>query len=310
MLSDAYAMQLARVAIGAVVRQAVNGDNSFEVIERSSCEALLDVFTRYIRTIGMVSTAAARHAGRSESNYGDVRFGLDAVHADSALLLLDFVRGGLQEEALLQNVAEFPVLRRQAPTRPAGARHGARLSHVPDYMPPFPDPSTYLSTFSENEREQDRALAKKKRSRHKREAQDSLHALEQRMEGDPTLQRAAPVLTDGVQAASEGPPAMLHELSSSESRSQQSRAVGAVPPDALLPAQAPALQSSAVHECSGLRTQAVRPAARAAASGLRGFATTGPGSNTAGTKRSKQETILSLQHLHDLDEVGYGDEKP
>eukprot|EP00966_Prymnesium_polylepis_P203839 4722280-Prymnesium_polylepis.1 len=55
----------------------------FELIENSSGEALLDVLTRYLRTVGTVSTAAARHAGRSESNYEDVCIGLNAVHASA-----------------------------------------------------------------------------------------------------------------------------------------------------------------------------------------------------------------------------------
>ena len=56
-------------------------------------------------------------------------------------------------------------------------------AHVPDFLPPFPDPSTYVRTAAYNSREQERVAVRKKRSRHKRQGEESLHALEQRLAG-------------------------------------------------------------------------------------------------------------------------------
>jgi transcription initiation factor TFIID subunit 8 len=174
--SHPYALAIVRAALGSIVSEASREGTGFEDIERSASEALLDVLTRYIRTIGTVSNSAARHAGRSESNYADVRLALDEMHADPAPALLRFLQK-VPEGSLLQDVAMFPVghASQVAMVRPASSRHGGvRPQHIPDYLPAFPEPCTYQSTITRNQRMQDEAHAKKKRSQHKRQVTSSV----------------------------------------------------------------------------------------------------------------------------------------
>ncbi|KAL3903589.1 MAG: hypothetical protein SGPRY_011616, partial [Prymnesium sp.] len=311
-----YARVAARASIAAIIRQSIDdidGTASFEFCEASALDSLVDVLIELLRTLGGVSSAAAAHAGRGEVNLGDVLHALKLSRITSPSSLLSFL-STVPEETLPHNIAPFPVERkREAPPRVASWKQaGGRPPFIPDFLPPFPDPSTYLRTETSNSRVGDISYAKKKRSRHKREAQDSLHALNQRMEGEATqLQGAPPALVDGVRAGGGGAgggggkEGRLVEQSISEASSAP-REMG--PPDALLAVHAAALQSSAAHECSGLRTEAARPAdpgvallapaARPAPKEDTTLATNGnPG------KRSKAETILSLQHLHDLEEV-------
>lgn len=49
-----------------------------------------------------------------------------------------------------------------------------RLRHVPDWLPPFPDPMTYERTTAHNARAADPQRARKRRSKHRRDAQESL----------------------------------------------------------------------------------------------------------------------------------------
>lgn len=147
-IQSEYALSVARTALVSIVRERTDDGAGYEAIERSGCEALLDILTRYIRTVGSASSSATRHAGRSESNYADVRLGLEAVRGSSAPSLLAFMQQ-IPEEVLPQNVAAFPVPWRATqmpPLRPAGPRHTKPMEYMPDYLPAFPDPCTYKRT--------------------------------------------------------------------------------------------------------------------------------------------------------------------
>ena len=81
-MTESFAYTAARTALSLIVSESnvagASGDG-FEAIERSASEALVDIYARYVRTIGRTARAAAQHAGRSESNMADLFVGLGAV---------------------------------------------------------------------------------------------------------------------------------------------------------------------------------------------------------------------------------------
>jgi len=233
------------------------------------------------------------------------------MHADPAPALLRFLQK-VPEGSLLQDVAMFPVghASQVAMVRPASSRHGGvRPQHIPDYLPAFPEPCTYQSTITRNQRMQDEAHAKKKRSQHKRQAQDALYALDRQLRSDPSFKEHPPSPADGIRWHSDAPTAPIRELSSGPSRAQPllDGASDRLIPDVLLPGQTAVLQASARHECSGLCTDTSRFAAGVIDGAAPIDASPVPAAPSA--KRSKQDQILSLKHLHDLDEVVGGDDK-
>eukprot|EP00316_Scyphosphaera_apsteinii_P025932 CAMPEP_0119336684 /NCGR_PEP_ID=MMETSP1333-20130426/92355_1 /TAXON_ID=418940 /ORGANISM="Scyphosphaera apsteinii, Strain RCC1455" /LENGTH=123 /DNA_ID=CAMNT_0007347533 /DNA_START=3 /DNA_END=370 /DNA_ORIENTATION=+ len=110
---EEYARALVRIAIAMIARQNPFGTVGFEGIERSACEALVDICTRYLRTIGTLSSQAAQHAGRSESNFLDAHLALEAIDPQFSYdELLVFSRE--HQMPFARVVAPFPVVRQSA----------------------------------------------------------------------------------------------------------------------------------------------------------------------------------------------------
>lgn len=346
-----YPAAAARTALALIVSEArvgrtvggegggvVRAPGGYEAIERSASEALLDIFTRYMRSIGTASRLAAEHAGRAESNLADMLVGLDSVRAAPPHELLAFLNEEASEVAFPGNFAAFPVPRlpphlpatsTNAAVAPAGAAANAaaaaaaapsaagaaaaappppptpkheevRPAYVPDFLPPFPEKRTYVRTAMHAVRENDAPAAKKRRSKHKRQAQDSLLALTEAMacrtDGD-----------DGTASLSGPAPPPLPALPADDDEGANGDAatagdeVAAVlrgVPDGLATGIPAVLQSSAKLECSGLQSPTVQPAAVAGGEPI--------GAAAAVTANPRQAAILGLKHLHGLDGIDEG----
>ncbi|KAL1496525.1 hypothetical protein AB1Y20_016478 [Prymnesium parvum] len=301
-----YGRAVARLALATIVRQSLadasSGEASSALVEQSSLEALLDVLTRFLRTVGAVSASTARHAGRGECNFDDVRHGIAALSAASPEALLAFLRAA-PEEALTQAVAHFPTC--PPPAARAARWEEPRPLHVAEWLPPFPHASAYKRTPSVHTRESDAPTAKKKRSRRKREAQALLYDLQQLDAGGAAGGARAlppPALADKRKAAGEGEEEEEGEEEQGEAAGRRV-AVPLAPPDALLPRHAPVLQSSAARDCSGLCDEPPQPPARGAE--RRGEEASAGASSDApdSQRRQKMEAILRLQHEHGLEAV-------
>jgi len=317
-MASAYASAASRKALALVVSEAsvsrsvaepTDGGRreAFEAIERSASEALLDIFTRYMRAIGTASQEAAQHAGRAESNLADVLVGIGAVGGGAPRDLLTFLEEEASEAAFPCNVAAFPVARLPATTPPAPAAGLAskleetRPGHVPDFLPPLPDKRTYSRTVTHNVRPSDGPAAKKRRSAHKRQAQDSLLAFTEAT----TAGAACSAAADPLDRASMAPPPLpalpddeYHGPTASTNAFDAAAGTLRGVPDVLASGIPAVLQSSANLECSGL----VAPAVHA----LIGDLPSGEPSGAAAavTANPRQSAILGLKHLHGLDEIG------
>ena len=128
--SHEYPHAAARTALALILSEearsastGLGGTGGFEAVERSATEALLDIFTRFVRTVGVTTRDAAQHAGRSESNLADLLVGLQSVGAGGLAAsqpreLLRFLEEEASEVAVPCNLSSFPVVR-PPPTAPA-----------------------------------------------------------------------------------------------------------------------------------------------------------------------------------------------
>ena len=186
-----YAMAASRTALSLIVSEAstseqdeeagaasgTQSNKGFEAIERSASEALLDVFTRYMRSIGTAARNAAQHAGRSESNAVDMLAALHATGHCTAGDPLSFLEQTPEVAFPCNLSATFPVPREPlsaTAVTPVATGADARPAFVPDFLPAFPEKRTYSHTVTHNSRIADGPLAKKKRSKHRQHAQESL----------------------------------------------------------------------------------------------------------------------------------------
>ncbi len=317
--SSAYAAAAARISLALIVREASAPDprelekevRTFSSIEQSASEVLLDIYTRHMRTVGARASAAAARAGRSEANLVDM---LAATGTDSRALL-EFLEDEAKEVAFPCNLAAFPVRTPPAPppVNAAASRTEVepRPSHVPDFLPPFPERRTYQRTATHNVRPHDGPAAKKRRSQHRRQAQESLLGLRVRAQGAEA--------DGGSGECAEAPPPLpslegLREVAADDEMDggadgggagRRPAATGAAAmrrvPDVLAPGLAAVLPSSEQADASGLRgvsQQQPRQRQRqqqadAAVDGANG-----------GTVSSKEQAILQLAHTQGL--LSYG----
>lgn len=322
-----YAEAASRTALSMIVAEAhePGGERTeFEAVERSASEALLDVFSRFMRSLGGAARSAAQHAGRSESNLADLLVGINAVSPDGAGLSVPELRSFLEEApevAFPVNVSTFPVPRPPPSASAAAAAATAvsadpRPAHVPDFLPPFPEKRLYSHTVTYNSRPVDVPAAKKRRAKNRRHAQDSLLNLADAMRGGSANSATEgtmpppplPALPDKNSGSAGAVPEAMREDGADGgfggSASSAGLALLRSVPDVLVPSMPAVLQSSARRlETSGLVDAPAfgepLPAASAqAAAGIVGNAAV---ANAVANAPPRQKAILGLKHLHGLD---------
>ena len=137
-----------------------------DTVEESAFESLVDVFEWYVRTVGSVGSQAAQHAGRTQANLSDALLGLNAVGADPPAALRDFQHvvpdlgaAGHDAPPLFSFGGSHSCVE-GASTCPTEGRP----PHVPDYLPPIPDPSAHRETTVHNIRNVGQHRARKLRT--------------------------------------------------------------------------------------------------------------------------------------------------
>ena len=279
---SSYADAVARTSLALIVRETRPEDEPrrVEAIERSASEALQDILTRYLRSLGNAARAASNHACRSESNIVDLLAALNATAPAGVGLspaeLLRFLEDEATEVAFPVNVAAFPV---QPPPLSAAAIAAAeatvsnepRPPHLsfPDkksgdgggdwWFPNYPEKRTYSHTAVHNERPEDGPAAKKRRAQNRLQATDTLLAFsDDARKAAAESSAAASSSSGGAAAASIGapppllpPPAMPDDEEVADGDDGGASALRRVP-DVLVPSFPAVLQSSAKLETSGL----------------------------------------------------------
>ncbi|XP_062203448.1 uncharacterized protein LOC133905704 [Phragmites australis] len=173
----------------------------FDCAHRSAVDALVDVVLRYISHLGRSAAFHAGLAGRALANELDIIQALEEVGADtdgfagaaatghclvgSGVVrdLMTFV-DSRDEVPFARPLPRFPVPRMQpqpsASFAVAGRETGMR--HVPEWLPVFPDPHTYVRTevWVDPPATKDR-VDKVEQVRQRRKAEKSLLSLQQRL---------------------------------------------------------------------------------------------------------------------------------
>ncbi|OEL18767.1 Asparagine synthetase domain-containing protein 1 [Dichanthelium oligosanthes] len=193
---DEFGRAVARAAVAQALEAA-----GFDCAHRSAVDAVVDVLLRYISHLGRSAAFHANLAGRALANELDVIQALEEVGADtdgfagaaatghclagSGVVrdLMAFV-DSKAEVPFARQLPRFPVPRVQpqpaASFAAAGRETGMR--HVPEWLPVFPDPHTYVRTeaWIEPPATKDR-VDKVEQVRQRRKAEKSLLSLQQRL---------------------------------------------------------------------------------------------------------------------------------
>ncbi|XP_010669628.2 transcription initiation factor TFIID subunit 8 [Beta vulgaris subsp. vulgaris] len=178
----AEADDFGRAASKMAVAQICEGIG-YEAVKQSCLEALSDIVIRYICDLGKSATFYANLAGRSESNVFDIFKGLQDLGPEiSNQQLSHFVEEN--EIPFAQPIPRFPI--------PSSSKHiqtptflqMAEIpvsNHIPDWLPAFPDPHTYIRTPVWNHRKLELQIDKGEQARQRRKAERSLLNLQQRL---------------------------------------------------------------------------------------------------------------------------------
>lgn len=190
---DDFARSISRIAVVQICESA-----GFQSFQQSALDALSDIGIRYLRDLGKTARFYANSAGRTGCSVFDVVQGLEDLDSSwgfngASVVNRCLVGSGVvgeiaryvesaEEIPFARPVPRFPVVRSRKPT-PSFAQIGETPSgkHIPDWLPAFPDPHTYIHTPIWNERATDPRTDKIEQARQRRKAEQSLLSLQQRL---------------------------------------------------------------------------------------------------------------------------------
>ncbi|KAG8049057.1 hypothetical protein GUJ93_ZPchr0009g607 [Zizania palustris] len=208
---DEFGRAVARAAVAQALEAA-----GFDCAHRSAVDALVDVVLRYVVHLGRAAAFNANLAGRALANEYDIIQALEEIGTDfdgfvgAATTDRCLVGSGVVRELMdcvesrpevpfVRPLPRFPVPRVDPqPTASfavAGKQSG--MKHVPEWLPVFPDPHTYIRSEVWNEETAKARVDKVEQVRQRRKAEKSLLSLQQRL----ALAGAdgfRPVVTDGI----------------------------------------------------------------------------------------------------------------
>jgi len=168
----------------------------FERIQHSAVESLSDILQRYIEQIGHSSHLFAELAGRTESNFNDVRRSL----SDAGVSLDDlYMFASVAEEIpFAKAIPEFPVKKEKKQEANGIANSSdnnnnnnnpntSQPAYIPNCLPSFPDSHTYINTPVYEERLTDSRQIRKNKSKEKRHIETSLAKLNESLGNKPIV---------------------------------------------------------------------------------------------------------------------------
>ncbi|KAK1268707.1 hypothetical protein QJS04_geneDACA006930 [Acorus gramineus] len=190
---DDFGSAVARIAAAQICESA-----GFHSVQRSALNALSEVVVRYLRDLGKAARYYSNISGRTECNIFDVIQGLEDLRASHGFqdasdvnhclagsgVLRDVIHyvGFTEDDPFARPLPRFPIYRTRVPKPSfAGLGEAPLGKHIPDWLPAFPDPHTYMSTPVWDEKEPDLRGDKLEQVRQRRKAEWSLLSLEQKI---------------------------------------------------------------------------------------------------------------------------------
>lgn len=189
---DDFSRAISRIAVAQICEST-----GFQGCQRSALDTLADVALRYICGLGKSAHFYANLSGRTDCNVFDIIQGLEdlgvaqgftsASDVHHCLVSSGVVReitqyvSTAEEVPFARPVPHFPVVRPRKPM-PSFVQLGEVPAgkHIPDWLPVFPDPHTYIHTPVYKERETNLRADKVEQTRQRRKAERSLLSLQKR----------------------------------------------------------------------------------------------------------------------------------
>ncbi|KAL8168035.1 hypothetical protein V2J09_009534 [Rumex salicifolius] len=172
----------------------------FEGIKQSALDSFSDITVRYICDLAESSRYYANLAGRSESNVFDIVKGLEDLSAPRGFMDASAFECHLTSSGALKELVDYVAIVEEIPfAQPISKFLGSKcigsngelqssselaedvpsLKHIPNWLPEFPEPHTYMHSPMWNERRADR-VDNTEHVRQRRKAESSLLRLQQR----------------------------------------------------------------------------------------------------------------------------------
>ncbi len=192
-----FGRAVARAAVARMLEAA-----GFVCAHRSAVDALVDVLLRYICQLGRAATFHANLAGRAAANECDViqfleecgaaYYGFAGAASVSARCLANsavvkdmavFVGASKESPFAGRPLPRFPVQRVPLHSTTSFAVLGREsgMSHVPEWLPAFPEPHTYVRSELWSEEVAKAGADEVERARQRRKAEKSLLSLQRRL---------------------------------------------------------------------------------------------------------------------------------
>ncbi|KAG8093059.1 hypothetical protein GUJ93_ZPchr0012g21641 [Zizania palustris] len=174
--------EFGRAVARAAVAQALEA-TGFDCAHRSAVDALVDVVLHYVVHLGRGAAFNANLAGRALANEYDIIQALEEIGTVGSGVvrdLMDYVQSS-PEVPFVRPLPRFPVPRVEPQTTASFAVAGKEsgMKHVPEWLPVFPDPHTYIRTEVWSEEAAKATVDKVEQVRQRRKAEKSLLSLQQ-----------------------------------------------------------------------------------------------------------------------------------
>ncbi|XP_074264097.1 transcription initiation factor TFIID subunit 8-like [Silene latifolia] len=192
-LPDDFGRTVSKIAVAQVLEGV-----GFDFVKQSALDALTCVAVRYISDLGKSANSYASLAGRTECNAVDVIKGLEdlgsscgfsggsevnqCVARSGVIKEMSQFVGAVEDIPFSQPIPRFPVIKtaRQIPSF-SEMGESPDSKNLPEWLPAFPDPHTYMHSPVWNERKTDIRIDKGEQARQRRKAERSLLNLQQRL---------------------------------------------------------------------------------------------------------------------------------
>ncbi|XP_020087022.1 transcription initiation factor TFIID subunit 8-like [Ananas comosus] len=192
-VSDEFGRSISKIAIVQILESI-----GFHSSHASALDALADVAIRYIRNLGEAATFHANLSGRTDCDVSDVIQGLEDLNLSQGFSGASDVHHCLMSSGVVRDLASFVNTKEEIPfARPvpkfpivpkpklipsfANVGKEPKEQNIPEWLPEFPDPHTYVHTAVWNERTADPQADKVEQVRQRRKAERSLLSLHKRL---------------------------------------------------------------------------------------------------------------------------------